>query len=90
MFSRHLKSSSTVKYCLYYGKGRASILDSLEKFQLVITTYSVVRKDWKASKTDSGPEIVPNLHTISWGRIVLDEGKLAPIMFLDHLAHSAI
>ncbi len=39
---------------------------------LVITTYSVVRSDWKAAKQDD--KTVRNLFAYTWRRLVLDEG----------------
>ena len=59
---------------MYYGKDRSSHLDELEKYKLIITTYSVVRLDWKAWLQD--PKSRKTLHSIHWFRVVLDEGRL--------------
>lgn len=71
---RHLRSSSMFKYCVYYGKDRKKLLEKLNDYTLIITTYSIVRIDWKANLTR--PEDLATLHNIAWGRIVLDEGKV--------------
>ena len=39
---------------------------------LVITTYSVVRLDWKATKQEN--IAIPTLFRYKWRRLVLDEG----------------
>ncbi|KAL8824558.1 MAG: hypothetical protein Q9191_004973 [Dirinaria sp. TL-2023a] len=65
---KHLKPSSAITYGVYYGKGRARILENLQDYKLVITTYAVVRKDWKSSKVKSEPK-APNIYTFRWRRI---------------------
>ena len=70
---RHLRPDAAIRYCVYYGKDRTKYLGELDRYDLVITTYSVVRLDWKASITQ--PESARTLHSAKWGRIVLDEGK---------------
>lgn len=72
---KHLKPSSAITYGVYYGKGRARILENLQDYKLVITTYAVVRKDWKSSKVKSEPK-APNIYTSRWRRIVLDEAHI--------------
>ena len=69
---RHLRSSESLKYCVYYGKDRTKYLGQLEKYGLVITTYSVVRLDWKTWLAE--PDNLLTLHATKWRRIVLDEG----------------
>lgn len=69
---RHLRSSDSLKYCVYYGKDRTKYLRQLENCALVITTYSVVRLDWKTWLAE--PD-TPTLHTVQWKRVVLDEGR---------------
>ena len=69
---RHLEPSNAIRYCIYYGKDRTKFLKELEKYSLVITTYSVVRLDWKTNTTQ--PENSLTLHAVNWGRVVLDEG----------------
>lgn len=70
--SRHLLDDA-ITYCEYYGPGRVKIFDQLRSFDLVITTFSVVRMDWKAHL--SNPESNATLHAVQWHRIILDEGK---------------
>lgn len=69
---RHLKSTDDLSVRIYYGKDRTKYLRELHHQDLVITTYSVVRLDWKASITQ--PENRSTLYGIKWSRIVLDEG----------------
>ena len=69
---RHLRSPDSLKYCVYYGKDRTRYLRQLEDYQLVITTYSVVRLDWKTRLAE--PDGALTLHAIQWRRVVLDEG----------------
>lgn len=71
-FGRHLKSPKDLNYCVFYGKDRTKHLSHLEKYNLVITTYSVVRLDWKMALAQ--PENPLTLHKVQWGRVVLDEG----------------
>ena len=70
---RHVRPESPIRWCEYYGKNRLAHLKKLEEYDLVITTYAVVRLDWK-----SAPSIPQEqqrcLHHIRWERIVLDEG----------------
>lgn len=88
MYPRHLKPSDTIKYCVYYGKDRTKFLQDLEQYSLVITTYSVVRLDWKTKMTQ--PENNLTLHGVNWGRVVLDEGRqILPIRPLDVLIKAA-
>ena len=75
LVSRHLKPTSNLNYCMYYGKDRAANLKRLHEFTVVITTYSVLRKDWKSSQRSSEPGADPNSYTIIWRRVVLDEGQ---------------
>ena len=72
---RHLKVPNAVRTGVYYGKDRNKLLTELASYDLVITTYSVVRLDWKTSL--SQPSDTLTLHSARWGRIVLDEGNLA-------------
>ena len=69
---RHLKPQHTLKYCVYYGKDRDHYLKEVQTFDLVITTYALVRLDWK--QRPSTGEGNATLHTIRWDRVVLDEG----------------
>ncbi|KAG9003678.1 hypothetical protein FRB93_010899 [Tulasnella sp. JGI-2019a] len=65
---------------VYYGDGRANVsIAQLAKFDIVLTTYDVVCRDWslktgvapsaaKKKKTDGG------VMSIKWKRVILDEG----------------
>ena len=81
--SRHLQSTSGFKYCVYYGKDRHQHLKRIEDYALIITTYSVVRIDWKASL--GGSDVGPNLYSSIWERLVLDEGKILQYHFQHEL-----
>lgn len=58
---------------MYYGKDRIKHLKELERYALTITTYSVVRLDWKTWLAEPGSS--STLYATKWGRIVLDEGS---------------
>lgn len=68
-----MKSPDLLKYCVYYGKDRVKYLQEPGKYAIVITTYSVVRLDWKTWMAE--PEKAFTLHALKWGRLVLDEGS---------------
>ncbi|MCJ1473085.1 alpha-1,6-mannosyltransferase [Lambiella insularis] len=71
---RHLKSSDALTFCVYYGKDRTKYLRELERYCLVITTYSVTRSDWQSSRSEKYGQ--RTLHDVDWGRIVLDEAHI--------------
>ena len=58
---------------MYYGKDRGKHLERIADYAIIITTYSIVRIEWKATLSRS--EVDPSLFTERWGRLVLDEGK---------------
>lgn len=88
MCLRHLKPSNAIRYCVYYGKDKTKFLKELEQYSLVITTYSVVRLDWKTKMAQ--PENSLTLHSVNWGRVVLDEGAyILSILSLDVLMELA-
>ncbi|KAL7930066.1 SNF2 family N-terminal domain-containing protein [Trichoderma chlorosporum] len=49
---------------IYIGSGRQKLQDSLQKTDIVLTTYETMRRDWE----EKGP-----LFTARWCRVVLDE-----------------
>lgn len=51
----------------------------LGEYALVITTYSVVRLDWKKWLAETESPLT--LHAIRWGRVVLDEGMSTTIAY---------
>ncbi|KAL6712951.1 hypothetical protein ACLMJK_009506 [Lecanora helva] len=71
---KHMRSPEALTYCVYYGKDRFKYLDELDEFRLVITTYSIVRLDWKAWMADR--KLQQNLYVINWERIILDEAHI--------------
>lgn len=72
MTIRHLQPDS-LTYCEYYGPRRSESFDKLVLHDLVLTTFSIVRQDWKRSQ-DPQTERKETLYAIKWNRIVLDEG----------------
>ena len=70
--SRHV-DHGTLRYHTYYGKNRNRTQLELEQLDLVITTYSVVSKEFqKGLLSQDGPG---QLHNVIWHRVVLDEGE---------------
>jgi hypothetical protein len=63
-----------LRYHIYYGKDRSRTPMDLKNLDLVITTYSVVSKEWEREL--SGKQSHRQLHSARWHRIVLDEGKV--------------
>jgi hypothetical protein len=47
------------------------MVDQLQSYDLVITTFSVVRMDWKSHLKS---ETTTTLHALQWHRVILDEG----------------
>jgi SNF2 family DNA or RNA helicase len=67
----HLQPEN-VRVLLYHGKDRHNVLASLRPFDVVLTTYSLLSYEWRASRqAGSHPT---GLHSVQWLRIVLDEG----------------
>lgn len=66
---RHLHPG-TLRCWLYHGPNRSRDMTSMLAHDIVITTYDVVATEWK--NLDKGPR---PLFSITWRRIVLDEGK---------------
>lgn len=79
---RHLKPGC-ISYCEYYGPDRAKLFNQLTSYDVVITTFSVVRLDWKLYS--SSVEEKPTLHALDWHRIILDEGMLLAALMLTML-----
>ena len=69
---RHVRPGS-ISYRVYYGKDKHKHLQELNLTDLVITTYSIVRLDWKASMKQDAQS---TLHGVSWDRVVLDEAHI--------------
>jgi SWI/SNF-related matrix-associated actin-dependent regulator of chromatin subfamily A3 len=69
---RHVRPG-TLSYRVYYGKDKHRHLQELHSADLIITTYSIVRLDWKASMKQDNQA---TLHRVSWDRIVLDEAHI--------------
>ncbi|KAG8948964.1 hypothetical protein FRC04_009165 [Tulasnella sp. 424] len=71
-------TEGTLRTYVYHGDGRAAAAEALGRYDVVITTYETVSRDWKGSKpaapankkarTDGG------LFGVKWKRIILDEG----------------
>jgi SNF2 family DNA or RNA helicase len=61
--------SHQLRVCLYHGSQRANDIQSLEEFDVVITTYQVLVSELKASS--SGTQV--GCFGITWYRIILDE-----------------
>ena len=68
----HIKPG-TLKYYIYHGGNRITDIDELSKYDIVITTYSIVSSDFtgRGRRKDTNPL----LHT-NFFRIVLDEAHM--------------
>lgn len=62
----HVKSD-TISFYIYHGSNRIKDVDELAKYDLVITTYSVVSSEFSRSRSYSP------LQLTHWFRVVLDE-----------------
>jgi SWI/SNF-related matrix-associated actin-dependent regulator of chromatin subfamily A3 len=69
---RHVRPGS-ISYRVYYGKDKHKHLQELNSSDLIITTYSIVRLDWKASLKQDAQA---TLHAVNWDRVVLDEAHI--------------
>jgi len=71
MISRHFRTG-TFWLVTFHGPKRTSNVDSLEKCDIVLTTFNTVASDWdKRAKPQQGSRDIFDIH---WRRIVLDEG----------------
>ncbi|KAI9783767.1 MAG: hypothetical protein M1839_003103 [Geoglossum umbratile] len=69
----HIKPGA-LSYYIYHGGNRLSDLNELAKFDMVITTYSVVASEQRSKVLRNG---TPSpLERINWFRIVLDEAHM--------------
>ena len=70
--ANHIKPK-TLKYYVYHGGNRLSNIDELSKFDVIITTYSIVSSDYmgRGRKKDINPLLQTNFF-----RIVLDEAHM--------------
>jgi SWI/SNF-related matrix-associated actin-dependent regulator of chromatin subfamily A3 len=72
-------NEGVLSYCIYYGTGRSLTAATLQKFDVVITTYqTVVQDDPNASKCEGNSrkkkKADHDLFDVKWKRVVLDEG----------------
>ncbi|KAJ9664498.1 hypothetical protein H2198_000149 [Neophaeococcomyces mojaviensis] len=70
----HFQTDS-VHFLIYYGTTRKQC-NSLTGFDIVLTTYNTVAKEWKSQKTKQTAEATPFLFQSVWHRIVLDEAHI--------------
>ena len=70
--ANHIKPK-TLKYYIYHGGNRLSDIDELAKFDVIITTYSIVSSEFigRGKKKDINPLLQTNFF-----RIVLDEAHM--------------
>ena len=68
--SRHLKPGA-MRFIVHHGSQRRKSANLLSSFDVVLTTYETVRAE-HLQLLGGGRSA---FHTISWHRIVLDEGK---------------
>lgn len=56
----------------YHGPKRKELIQAIENFDIVITTYNTLAKEHGRDKGGRGKSL---LHSIAWYRVVLDEGR---------------
>lgn len=68
---KHLHPGA-LRCLLYHGPKRSNDVPSMLAHDVVLTTYDMIATEWK--NLDKGPR---PLFSVTWRRIVLDEGKPA-------------
>ena len=68
---RHLRSES-IHYHLYHGQNRTDT-ESLERYDVVVTTYHTVSAIWRKLKDQRSND--KSIFSTTWHRIILDEGN---------------
>jgi SNF2 family DNA or RNA helicase len=70
-FKRHLRPGAMAWYT-YHGPAKPSI-DVLSEYDIVLTTYETIAAQLKKfHKSNSAEETI---YSVTWHRVVLDEGK---------------
>ena len=72
----------TLSWCRYHGPKRFHNTSRMLLHDIVITTYDVVSADWRRLADSLGP-----LFSITWRRVVLDEGKIQMVFCNRSYAH---
>ena len=62
---------------MYHGPNRYKYSSTLEEYNIVFTTYNVVAAEWKNHKRSSTDAHTHGLFSLTWHRIILDEGMSA-------------
>lgn len=57
----------------YHGRGRKQHLADIGQFEIVITTYNTIAREYGIEQDRGHPS---PLHGVEWYRVVLDEGNL--------------
>jgi SWI/SNF-related matrix-associated actin-dependent regulator of chromatin subfamily A3 len=71
----HLHPSS-IHSIVYYGASRQRLLASLDRYDVVLTTYNTISTDWKRHRSSREDVANYSLFSIEWHRIVLDEAHV--------------
>ncbi|KAI9826271.1 MAG: hypothetical protein M1826_006693 [Phylliscum demangeonii] len=66
----------TLSYYIYHGTSRCGDPDQLAKYDLVITTYSVVSSDFSKRSKKLKHAAASPLQQLNWFRVVLDEAHM--------------
>jgi hypothetical protein len=80
----HMHSKS-MKWLVYHGGKRKSMLSSLSGFNIILTTYETVVSDEKKSSHPGAAQ--KSLFSFAWRRIILDEGWLTPRLAIPNFSH---
>ncbi|KNC79961.1 hypothetical protein SARC_07660 [Sphaeroforma arctica JP610] len=72
---KHVKDEA-LKVCVFHGSGRTTNHKDLLKYNVVLSTYSVLESEYRRETKGMGKELKRSpstLHKIHWHRIILDE-----------------
>ncbi|KAG8950608.1 hypothetical protein FRC00_007611 [Tulasnella sp. 408] len=71
-------TEGTLRTYVYHGDGRDAAASAMARYDVVITTYEMVSRDWKGGKptapTKKKAKTDGGLFGVKWKRIILDEG----------------
>ncbi|KAK8042518.1 SNF2 family N-terminal domain-containing protein [Apiospora phragmitis] len=73
----HATGEPILRFAIYYGPNRTQERGDLQNFDIVLSTYHTLSKEWQDSQRAEGnPKPPPLLHDMRWRRLILDEANL--------------